>query len=158
MNDKLFAHMLPVKRLSLFGCSGHFHVIVTHSDTFKRWTAVSRQPWRGPPTWQSVVSIFSAFNPVSTRRWTLQSTRTNCILLNQSNAAISGHIRRLKRWRYCRKCWRKTSGDGSLRALCSRFLVLHKNKHTNWSLTHVLSGCVMWAESFLELLNLSKIP
>ena len=31
------------------GESGHFHIIVTHSDTLKRWTAVSRRPWGDHP-------------------------------------------------------------------------------------------------------------
>lgn len=35
MNDAFCAHMLPVKRCPLFACSGHFRVIVTHSDTLK---------------------------------------------------------------------------------------------------------------------------
>lgn len=35
--------------LHCLGESGHFHIIVTHSDTLKRWTAVSRQPWGDHP-------------------------------------------------------------------------------------------------------------
>lgn len=35
MTHSVCAHMLPVKRCPLFACSGHFRVIVTHSDTLK---------------------------------------------------------------------------------------------------------------------------
>lgn len=66
------------------GESGHFHIIVTHSDTLKRWTAVSRQPWGGggPPTWKSLVTfcqhlfILRKSDSVSLRfNWMLQEKK-----------------------------------------------------------------------------------
>lgn len=53
--DLLMAHSVHTccqsKAAHCFGESGHFHIIVTHSDTLKRWTAASQQPPGGPPTW-----------------------------------------------------------------------------------------------------------
>lgn len=41
--NSLCTHAASQKNVHCFNESGHFHIIVTQSDTLKRWTAVSRQ-------------------------------------------------------------------------------------------------------------------
>lgn len=93
MNDTFCAHMLPVKRCPLFGHSGHFHVIVTHSDTLKRWTAAPRQP-RGDHPLGSLVT-FGQYLFILRFRWGC----VGCCVRNISRNHVPFHWLNPRPWK-----------------------------------------------------------